>query len=159
MKEKESVEMPDKNGIIQVGVVVRDLQESLDFYTNVIGMKEVREFSVDSAFGERSGLSRGVPFDVKVLQLQESEYATNWKLMTFKEQGEPAAKDNIQDGIGMQYITINVKSLQPFIARMKEHGVDALGVTPIELSAGRHFILLKDPNGIFVELIGPLEQR
>lgn len=157
MEEKESAEMPDKNGIIQVGIVVKDLRESLDFYTNVIGMTEVREFSVDSSFAERSGLSRGVPFDVKVLQLLESEYATNWKLMTFTEQPEALVKDNIQDGIGMQYITINVKSLQPFIARMKEHGVAALGVTPVELSAGRHFILVKDPNGIFIELIGPLE--
>ncbi len=157
MEEKQTVEMPDKNGIIQFGIVVKDLQESLDFYTNVIGMTEFGKFSVDSAFGEKSGLSRGVPFDVKVLQLLESEYATKWKLMSFQEQPDLAVKDNIQDGIGVQYVTINVKSLQPFIARMKEHSVEALGVTPVELSAGRHFILVKDPNGIFIELIGPLE--
>ena len=31
-----------KSGVIGVGVVVTDLDKSLDFYTNVIGMKKTR---------------------------------------------------------------------------------------------------------------------
>lgn len=33
---------------IAVGVVVEELQKSIDFYTRVIGMIKVREFSVDA---------------------------------------------------------------------------------------------------------------
>ena len=51
---------------------------------------------------------------------------------------------------------INVTKLQPFIDRIKRHNVELLGDTPIPLSSERHFVLIRDPDGTFVELIGPL---
>ncbi|MCF8226290.1 MAG: VOC family protein [Bacteroidales bacterium] len=154
---KKQQTMPDSNGIIHIGVVVKDLEESLYFYHRILGMKEVREFSIDEDFGNRSGLSRGVPFNVKVLQLKEGEYSTNWKLMSFEEQSVIPEKQNIQDDIGVQYVTINVEKLEPYIRRLKENNIQLLGKTPVPLSSDRHFVLIKDPNGIFIELIGPME--
>lgn len=150
-------DMPDNKGIISIGVVVEDLYASLDFYTRIIGMKEVREFSIDESFGENSGLSRGAPFNVKVLQLIEGDYSTNWKLIQFDDQPGTMQKANIQDDIGMQYITINVEDLGPYIERLKVNGIELLGSTPVPLSGGRHFVLVKDPNEIFIELIGPIK--
>ena len=63
----------------------------------------------------------------------------------------------IQDDVGMQYITINVKSLKPVIERLKQMKVTFLGETPIPLNAKSHFALVQDPDGNFIELIGPLD--
>ena len=60
------------SNLIGVGVVVTDLEKSIDFYTNVIGMKVVEEFDIDEAFSKVSGLAGGAPFSVKVLKLEES---------------------------------------------------------------------------------------
>jgi hypothetical protein len=57
----------------------------------------------------------------------------------------------------MQYITIQVKSLKPIIERLKKQRVTFLGNTPTPLGKDTHFVLVQDPDGNFVELIGALE--
>ncbi len=142
---------------IGVGVVVTDIEKSLDFYINVIGMKKVGEFDVDGEFGKISGLSNGIPFHVDVLKLEDQPGANQWKLMSFgKEAGHPASR-HIQDDTGMQYITISVTSLAPFLKRIKKHNVELLGDTPVPLGTDNHFVLVRDPDGTIIELIGPIK--
>jgi catechol 2,3-dioxygenase-like lactoylglutathione lyase family enzyme len=142
---------------IGVGVVVSDIEKSLDFYINVIGMTKVGEFDVDAEFGKASGLTDGVPFHVDVLKLEESPSANQWKLMSFgKEAGHPRP-NYIEDDTGPQYTTIMVNSLEPFLQRIKKHKVKLLGDTPIPLDPDQHFVLVQDPDGTFIELIGPLK--
>jgi catechol 2,3-dioxygenase-like lactoylglutathione lyase family enzyme len=94
---------------IGIGVVVSDLDKSLDFYTNVIGLKKVGGFDVDEDFAAKSGLTGGPPFKVTTLKLED----------------------------------------------------ELLGDTPIPLgsSGERHFVLVSDPDGILIELIGPLKDK
>ena len=145
------------SNLISVGVVVTDLEKALDFYINVIGMKKVGEFDVDEEFSKVSGLTGGVPFHVDVLTLEDSPEANQWKLMSFgKDAGHPMPK-YIQDDTGMQYITIMVASLDPFLKRIKKHNVKLLGDTPVPLGTDQHFVLVQDPDGSVIELIGPLK--
>jgi len=142
---------------ISVGVVVSDLDRSLRFYTNVLGMKKASAFTVDAAGGKRTGLTDGVPVTITVLRLGEGKTATDWKLMSFGKPATHPAQKHIQDDTGMQYITLNVRSLKPFLQRLKENNIPLLGETPIPIGGDNHFVLVQDPDGIFVELIGPLE--
>lgn len=143
--------------LIGVGLVSSDIEKTLDFYLNVIGMKKVGEFDVDEEFSRSSGLTGGVPFHVDILKLEDSPEANQWKVMSFgKEAGHPRPK-YIQDDTGMQYITIMVKSLEPFLERIKKHKVKLLGDTPVPLGPDQHFVLVQDPDGTIVELIGPLK--
>jgi catechol 2,3-dioxygenase-like lactoylglutathione lyase family enzyme len=145
------------SGLIGVGVVCKDIEKSLDFYLNVIGMIKVSEFDVDKTFGKSSGLTDGLAFHVDVLKLQDSPAANQWKLMSFKKEGSHPISTYIHDDTGMQYITIMVNSLEPFLKRIKKHGVDLLGDTPVQLNETDHFVLVRDPDGTIIELIGPLK--
>jgi catechol 2,3-dioxygenase-like lactoylglutathione lyase family enzyme len=139
-----------------VGVVVSDLQRSIDFYTKVIGMQVVSGFSIDEEFGRSSGLTGGIPFSVKVLKLADLPEANVWKLISFgREAGHPKPA-YIQDDTGMQYITLHVNRLAPILERIREHGVALLGETPVPMDNERHFALVQDPDGTFIELIGPM---
>lgn len=141
---------------IGVGVVVADLDRSLDFYVNGIGMVKTGSFTITDEFSKRSGLANGTPTQVTILKLENSPDATDWKLMSFgKKAGHPAPKF-IQDDTGMQYITINVKALKPIIDRLTQMKVPFRGSTPIPLNDKAHFVLVQDPDGTFIELIGPL---
>lgn len=142
---------------ISIGVVVSDVEKSVEFYTKVIGMKKTGGFSVDAAGGKRTGLTDGVPVSITVLKLGESKTATEWKLMSFGKAASHPPQKHLQDDTGMQYITIHVKALKPFLARIKEHNVKLLGETPISLGGTTMFALVQDPDGTFVELIGPME--
>lgn len=143
---------------IGVGVVCDDLDESLDFYLKVIGMKQVNDFDVPEAFARKSGLSDGVPFHVKVLALDESGKGNVWKLMSFGEKRKHKKSTFIQDDLGMQYITIHVSSMAPLLKRIKEHEVELLGETPVPLASDPHrqFVLIQAPEGTIIELIGPM---
>ncbi len=144
-------------GSIQIGVICSDLQNSIDFYTEVIGMTKTGGFSVDEAFAEKSGLTGGVPFDVTVLKLKDMPEAAEWKLMSFGKEAAHPPQKYILDDIGIQYVTIFVKSMKPFLERINEHNVELLEETPTFLEDGRQFVLVQDPDGNFVELIGPAE--
>lgn len=143
-----------KSGI-SIGVVVEDLNKSLNFYINVIGMVKTGEFSVDAAKAEELGLSKGNSFDVKVLKLENSENAPEWKLMSFGKKASHPKQTYVPDDTGVQYITIFVKSMKPVLERIQKSGVKMLGKSPAMLDAERQFVLVQDPDGTFVELIGP----
>lgn len=142
---------------VDVGVVVDDLDASLRFYREVIGMEEKRTIDIDEDFGRRSGLTGGTPTEIRVLHLAEDEAATEWKLMTFEDLPDAPAESNVTDQQGMQYITLEVDRLGPYVERARAHDVELLGETPIPLGEDAHFLLLQAPEGTFVELIGPLD--
>lgn len=139
---------------IQVGVVVSDLDEAVDFYTNVIGMTQTGAFSVEGEKASELGLSDGRRLDVKILKLEDSEQANEWKLMSFGKEANHPNQEYIHDDTGMQYITIFVNDIAPFIKRIKKNNIDILSKEPSVLADGRKFILIQDPDGTFVELIG-----
>lgn len=141
--------------VINIGVVVSDLDRSLDFYVNGIGMTKTGGFSLDQDFTKRSGLSGGLPFSITVLKLDNSPEATEFKLMSFEKKAEHRKSTFVQDDLGAQYVTINVKSLKPIIERLTKLKVKFLGSTPTVLNKDAHFLLVQDPDGTFVELIGP----
>lgn len=143
--------------VIGVGVVVADMERSLDFYVNGIGMVKTGSFTITEEFSKRSGLSNGVAAAVNVLKLENSPDATEWKLMSFGKKAAHPRQKHIQDDTGMQYITINVKALKPVLERLRQQKVPFLGTTPTPLGKDSHFALVQDPDGNFIELIGPLE--
>ena len=143
---------------IDVGVVVDDLEASLQFYQEVLGMTQRRTIDISEAFGRRSGLTGGASTEIRVLTLGDGDAATEWKLMSFADGPGAADEADITDQRGMQYITLQVDRLGPYVERAREHGVQPLGETPIALGETDHFLLLQAPEGTFVEVIGPLEQ-
>lgn len=144
------------NPTIQIGVVVSDLEKSTDFYTQVIGMVKTDGFSVDGEFAKNSGLTAGEAFDVTVLKLQDSPFANEWKLMSFNRPAGQNRPAHIEDATGMRYITIFLHDLKPVVKRIRDNGIALLGETPVLMDDSRYFVLIQDPDGIFVELIGAM---
>lgn len=143
---------------IHIGVVTKDLGASVAFYTDVIGMKKTGGFEVDAVFGKASGLTRGLPFSVTVLKLKDAPDAAQFKLMSFEKDAETSKSAHIEDALGIQYITLMVADLTPVVTRLETAGVPFLGETPVPLGdSGNHFVLVQDPDGTFIELIGPMK--
>ncbi len=143
------------NPTIFVGSVVTDLAKSVEFYTKIIGMTKTGSFSVDGTKSKELGLTDGRQVDVTVLKLEDSPQANEWKLMSFGTKPGHKKPRYIHDDTGMQYITILVNHLDPFIERIEKNNIKILSGKPSELGEGRFFILVQDPDGTFVELIGP----
>lgn len=144
------------NPTIFVGSVVTDLDKSVDFYTNIIGMKKTGAFSVDGEKAKELGLTDGKKIDVTVLKLEDSPQANEWKLMSFGTKPGHKRPKYLNDDTGMQYITILVNHLEPVMNRIEKNDIKILSGKPSKLDDNRFFILVQDPDGTFIELIGPM---
>ena len=66
---------------IDLGVVVSDIDKSLEFYKEVVGFTEKDGFKVEGSFPKKVGLTDGTPLKIHVLTLGDQETATKLKLM------------------------------------------------------------------------------
>ncbi len=146
---------PYRRGDIHIGIVVADLAASEKFYTEVLGMEKVSEFSVTEEFARESGLTEGSPLQVSVMKLRNDPHASEWKLMEFENAPEPKPTTYINQGAGMRYVTFFVRDMPDIINRLKQNNIKMLGNTPVPLGENDQFILIQDPDGVFIELIGP----
>ena len=142
------------NPAISVGVVVEDLQKSIDFYTQVVGMVKTGEFSVSKEQCTELGLTDSYQLDVTVLKPINSETSSEWKLMSLGTKSKHPKQKFMSDDTGIQYVTLFVKEIQPVLERAKNNNVKILSGQPSVLDDGRKFLLLQDPDGNFLEIIG-----
>ncbi len=142
--------------VIDIGVVVTDLDKSAGFYTNVIGFREVPGFELPPAMGGKIGLTDNRGVKIRVFELGEGDGATKIKLMAFPGSGavKPERKF-IHSTTGLNYLTLYVSDMTPPLQRLKGAGVKLLGESPVDLGGGTKLVTFQDPDGIFIELIGP----
>ncbi len=145
-----------KAGALTAAVVVSNESQSLHFYTGILGMQEVGSFTIDSIFAKRLGLSQGHPFKVTRLAFHRSPESSELKIVSFDL---PKAKmDSVNSGVqrqlGLQYLTLQVHALDPVLERAKKEGLMPEADTPVKLGEHSYLVVLRDPDGVFVELIG-----
>jgi lactoylglutathione lyase len=145
---------------IDLGCVVSDIEKSVTFYTKAIGFKEVPGFSVPGDYASKVGLTDGKHLNIKVLKLGEGAGATSLKLMQVK--GARSKKtDNsfIHSQLGFSYLTIHVKDTTNALERLDKAGVKPIArgsqELPPSLGSGVFLTIVRDPDGNFVELVGP----
>jgi len=149
---------------IDLGVVVTDAKKSLAFYKDVIGFKEVPGFEVKGKFPKAVGLTDGSSLNVHVLVLGEDESATKLKVMQVdsKKPARTIEQPYIHSVAGFSYLTIFVEDVDLVIANAKKHGHEAYAKSPQILPKGFPqdlcLLMLKDPDGNFVEIVGPNTQ-
>ena len=150
---------------IDLGCVVSDLEESIKFYTEAIGFKVVGEFNVPKAFAKNSGLTDSKSLNIKVLTLagDSGEEATKLKLMQVKKSGGKANLDYIDSTLGFSYITIFINDTDKALERLKKAGVKPIAKGPVtlpeNLDPSLALTIVRDPDGNFVELVGPKSKK
>jgi catechol 2,3-dioxygenase-like lactoylglutathione lyase family enzyme len=148
---------------VDLGMVVRDVAQSVAFYTQAVGFKEVPGFKADAQFTTDAGLTDNQPADVHVLVLGDGDTATRLKLMQMPG-AEPKSGDSrfIHSQFGFRYLTIGVKDMDAAVARLTKAGVKPLGKCPLalpkSLAPDRYLTVFRDPDGNLVEFVGPKQK-
>lgn len=122
-----------------IGIAVANLEESLKFYTDVLGMKlhgteTVAEQKVKVAF---------LPLGDTEIELLEST-----------EPDGPIAKFIEAKGQGIQHMAFKVDDLEKALAELKEKGIRLIDEKPRYGAGGAKIAFLhpKSTNGVLVEL-------
>jgi catechol 2,3-dioxygenase-like lactoylglutathione lyase family enzyme len=150
---------------IDIGLVVSDIKKSLKFYKDVVGFNEKEGFKVTGDFPRKVGLTDGAALTISVLSLGEDESCTKLKLMQVK--GKKPTKIVKQPFIhsiaGFSYLTIFVNDVDKVLNNAKSHGYKPYAQSPQILPEGLPqdvcLLMLKDPDGNFVEIVGPLSKK
>ncbi|WGK65145.1 VOC family protein [Croceiramulus getboli] len=141
-------------GVGAIGLVVSDIEVSEQFYTEILMMKLVGEFSLDEQWSREAGASDGKPFSVKRFVTVDAPTATELKLAYFDETQPGQKKPNIAQSAGVNYITFSysAEAFQKVLKNIEEAGLSIPGM--IQRDAYQLFFI-QDPDGIFVEIVGP----
>jgi len=141
---------------MDIGIVARDVERSAKFYLEAVGLKEIKGFSAPAELGKKIGLVDNHPINVRVFVTDEIEGATRIKLMSFPEAGgKRADRSYIHSTLGFNYLTLFVKDMEQALARLKKADVKPLGETPVSMGGKTQLVTFRDPDGNFIELIGP----
>lgn len=151
--------------LVHVNIVVSDVERSVEFYTEVLGARVVRDWWGESdTTGEVLGLgSDPVRWHAYMLRWGEGDDGTfpQIDLLQWIEptsDGVPYARMN---HIGIPRICLEAPDLDEMYERLLAQGVEFLSPpAPINRHTERgrrtKVVCLKDPDGIVIELIGPL---
>lgn len=140
---------------IDLGMVVSDVERSARFYTQALGFTEAGGFDVSAQMAGDTGLTDQRPFHVRIFVLGEEPTATRLKMMTIPGAGSQKVDNRyIGSSLGFRYLTINVTDLTKAMERLRQQGVAPVK-EPYPLGGTNYLILVKDPDGNIIELIGP----
>jgi methylmalonyl-CoA/ethylmalonyl-CoA epimerase len=140
---------PSSLGLLRidhVGVAVADLDEAIDFYTRVFGMRCVhRETNEDQGVREAM-MSVGPSPDGGCVQLL-APLSPSSTIARFLDRGGP----------GVQQVAYTVVDVDAASAALRERGVRLLYDQPRRGTAGSriNFVHPKDAGGVLVELVEP----
>jgi len=141
---------------MDLGMVVSDLDASLKFYTDIVGLTKTGGFSVPGSVCKQAGLTDGHDLNITILTPNGDSKGTNLKLMAVPD-ADSKASDNqyIHSQLGFSYLTFYVADLDAAIARAKSANVEFAGAEATAVGGKNSLSLVRDPDGNIVELVGP----
>ena len=144
-------------GIFHVGVTVTNLERSIQFYEQMLGMElSISPGPTPPMSGEEFSNKIGVPgseLRLAVLKAGSDEL----ELMEFLAPHPASTEPMMRNVIGAAHVAFKVSGLDAQVEAMKKKGVQFLGDVHTETegsTAGWRWVFFRDPDGIIVELSG-----
>lgn len=125
--------IPAKDSI-DLGVVVSDIQASLHFYRDTLGLSLVEEIPV--WFGTMYRLRFGTS-DFKLIEPKSVP---------------PKGPQGLETQLGFRYVTFLVRNLSEICEKLKSMGV-AFHISPREIRPGVRIAMVMDPDENVVEFV------
>lgn len=122
-----------------IGVAVKNLDDALNFYENILGLKSAGKEVVEEQ-----------KVTVAFLPIGDSEV----ELLESTEEDGPIARYIAKNGEGVQHIAFRVDNIEAAIAEMKEKGVRMIDEKPRYGAGGARiaFCHPKSTGGVLIEL-------
>ncbi|SDJ81722.1 VOC family protein [Sediminibacillus albus] len=124
-----------------IGIAVRHLEESIDFYQNVLGASLIDRYRSDA---------KGVESEIAIMEIDGSRTEL---LMPTNNQTSPIARFIKQKGKGVHHIAYHVHDLDEAIEGLNKKGIRTLADSLRVNKHGRRLIYLNpaDTEGTIIE--------
>ena len=148
---------PDVRAVHHVGITVRDLDRSVAFYHDLIGL----EFAVPpTPWFEGPDLARGLgvdePVALRVALFEVGDGATWFELLEYRSPPSRTSHAPAQNDIGAAHVAFHVDDIRSTYARLAEAGVrfnSEVNLVDSGPLAGWRWVYFKDPDDHTMELV------
>ncbi len=125
-----------KAKFIYTGIRVKDLEESIDFYTKVLGMRVTGRSKIEVAKGE-------------VVNLASEDEGHTLELNYYAKGSKYASR--YVAGEGLDHLAFQVEDLDKALVEAKKAGYPPV----LEMKTKKsRWVYIVDPDGIYIELMG-----
>ena len=143
-------------GVLAIGLVVSDIEASEKFYTEIMGMVPAGSFDLSTEWSKDAGAANDRPFSVKMFKTVDQNTATVLKLAYFDDVPSRPQQKGVDSYAGVNYLTFRYNDLNDITQRIKKAGIEILGWVS---QPTYQLFFIRDPDGVFVELIGPPKSK
>lgn len=141
-------------GLVHPGITVSDLERSIKFYRDILGLEMLAREPRIASRGVKLGVPTAV-IECAIFAIPESD--ATLELIQFHSPAQPNAYGSPVNAVGNVHIAFRVDNIEETIARMTEAGVGFVSETTCDITEGPltgwKFIYFKDPDGTNLELV------
>jgi len=119
---------------VDIGVLVSNVNTSLDFYQNLLGLDFVEQVTV------RFGKMYRLRFGNSYIKLIEPHIVT------------PKGRTGLEKQIGFRYLTFSICNLSEVCSKLRDKGVE-FAIPEEETRPGVRIAMVKDPDDNIVEFV------
>jgi len=142
-------------GVAAIGLVVSDIEKSEKFYTDIVGMIPSGSFELSAKWSEEAGAANDRPFSVKMFKMVNRKTATILKLAYFDNTMPRPKQLGVDTNAGVNYLTFHYTDFTEVVKRLEKAKIEKLGWVKRDQY---QLIFIRDPDGVFIELVGPSEK-
>jgi catechol 2,3-dioxygenase-like lactoylglutathione lyase family enzyme len=136
-----------------VGIVVKDLAKTTDFWTNLIGFKlHIDAKEISPYIDELLGIANPELRTVKLID-------ENGFIIELLEFAKYPAKDNWEGNLattGLTHIALTVSDLESLTTKLKENNYKFISEIKKSPNGSVKVVFMRGPEGLMLELVEPL---
>jgi catechol 2,3-dioxygenase-like lactoylglutathione lyase family enzyme len=142
------------HGVHHTGIIVSDLERSIDFYHGILGLEFANEPSPvfdDPGLGPKVGVPGAA---LRQVTLKAGDHQV--ELLEYTAPPSPIDAPMPQNALGAHHVGFRVDDIDAKVRELKDKGVEFLGdVSAVDegVLAGWRWVYFRDPDGISLELV------
>jgi catechol 2,3-dioxygenase-like lactoylglutathione lyase family enzyme len=140
--------------IRHVGIVVRDLEKSLDFYSKVLGLGVYRRCVEEGAFIDELTGMRTVKLEWVKLIIPSGGLI---ELLQYHSPADPKSilppELSPSNALGCSHVALTVENLDETYLKIKSHGYETKSPPIVTANKAAKILYCHDPDGTILELI------
>lgn len=137
---------------LEIGYCVADLERSLRFYRDFLGLAFVSEIDTPAEFAVGSGLAASA-YRVVRLQLPGGERLKLFAPLRAPEPARRRADPPPLSAVGYAFLTLIVPDIERLIAKLARNGIRTRPPGMFKLRQNTQIALVEDPDGNVIELV------
>ena len=141
-----------------INIVVSNLEQSLQFYTTLLGFEQSRRAHLQGEWIEAIVGLKGVSAEVAYIRAPAGEPRV--ELLCYRmPKGETLPACSLANTIGLRHLALRVENIHDMVERLQKGGVSFLG-EPVTVPDGivqheagsKTLVYFTDPDGVLLEL-------